>query len=76
MKKLIESIKFYTSPFFFIFGYLYFLIFKKNYNFTYQSYVRTYCLTSGTVSEIISIIIKFVNKLKLSKIPNNLDVIH
>ena len=67
MSKLKESIKVYSSPFFFIFGYLIFIFFKKNYNFIQQSYVKSYCLTSGFISDIITIIIKIKHKLKFSK---------
>ena len=67
MSKLKESIKVYSSPFFFIFGYLVFIFSKKNYNFIQQSYVKSYCLTSGFISDIITIIIKIKHKLKFSK---------
>ena len=73
MKKLRELIKIYTSPIFFILGYILFIFSKKNPNFIQQSYVKSYCLTSGFVSELITSFIKIKNKTKYSKNSNPKD---
>ena len=73
MKKLRELIKIYTSPIFFILGYFLFIFSKKNPNFIQQSYVKSYCLTSGFVSELITSFIKIKNKTKYSKNLNPKD---
>ena len=70
MIKLKELIKVYTSPFFFLLGYLFFVLSKKNPNFIHQSYVKSYCLTSGIVSELITTLIKIRNKFNFWKNTN------
>ena len=77
MKGLTQLLKNIISPFVFVFGFIYFLIFKKNYNFVYQAYVRTYCLSSGLISQIMSFILS-INKERFQRIKKlkNMDVIY
>jgi len=67
MKNLIKLIKTLLSPFIFVLGFMYFLIFKKNYEFIHQSYVKTYCFTSGGVSWLCTILIVFIENLNFLK---------
>lgn len=66
MTKFKELFKIYLSPIVFIFGYFLFIFFKKNPNYMQQSYVKSYCLTSGLISDLITSIIKIKYKFKTS----------
>ena len=70
IKKILKFLKKIVSPIIFIFGYCYFLIFKKNYDFIHQAYVNTYCLTSGSISQILSFLISSSNKVKFKQKKN------
>jgi len=63
MIRLLKLLRLFFKPFIFIFGYIYFLVFKKNFYFVYQSYVATYCATSGFVSQLLSSLISLINKI-------------
>ena len=67
MKNLIRLIKTLLSPFIFFLGFMYFLFFKKNYEFIHQSYVKAYCFTSGGVSWLCTILIVFIENLNFLK---------
>ena len=67
MKSILKLLKKIVSPVIFIFGYCYFLIFKKNYNFIHMAYVNTYCLTSGGISQILSFLISLSNKIRFKQ---------
>ena len=67
MKSTLKLLKKTVSPVVFIFGYCYFLIFKKNYNFIHMAYVNTYCLTSGGISQILSFLISLSNKIRFKQ---------
>ncbi len=75
MKKISKLLIRAVSPIVFILGYCYFLIFKKNYNFIYQAYLHTYCITSGGISQILSFLISFSNKLTFKKIKKSKKLI-
>ena len=51
---LSRFLKTLVAPIVFIIGYIYFCLTKKSNNLIYQSYVRSYCITSGYISEIIT----------------------
>ena len=68
MKKILKLLIRAVSPIVFILGYCYFLIFKKNYNFIHQAYLHTYCISSGVISQILSFLISFSNKIRFEKI--------
>ena len=51
---LIKFIKFTTTPFIFIYGYLYFLLKKKNLKNINSTFVNVYCLTKGLSNLILN----------------------
>ena len=61
----------FLQPFIFIFGYVYFLVSKKNTHFAYRAYVATYCITSGFISELTSYLISIFNKIFLKNKKQN-----
>ena len=66
--------KILVSPIVFIIGYIYFCLTKKTNNLIYQSYVKSYCLTSGYISKFITgLIILLQSKSKKKKISTNPD---
>ena len=67
MKNLIKLVKILFSPFIFVLGFIYFLIFKKNYELIHQSYVKAYCFTSGGISWLCTILIVFIENLNFWK---------
>lgn len=50
-------------------GFIYFLFFKKTPNIFYQSYVRAYCFTNGSICLFFS---KIISLIDVKKKPNNL----
>ena len=64
---LCKLFKLFLQPFIFIFGYIYFLVIKKNTHFAFQAYVATYCMTSGFISQLLSYLISLKNKAFLKK---------
>ena len=75
MKKFFRLLIKLVSPIIFIFGYCYFLIFKKNYNFIHMAYVNTYCLTSGSISQILSFLISLLHKIKFTQSKPSKEII-
>ena len=63
----VKSLKVLVSPFFFIYGYIFFCFTKKTNNLIYQSYVKTYCLSSGFINEIVTFFIQFLSKSRKKK---------
>ena len=71
---LSRFLKTLVAPIVFIIGYIYFCLTKKSNNLIYQSYVRSYCITSGYISEIITgLIILLQSKSEKKKISINPD---
>lgn len=67
----VKSLKVLVSPFFFIYGYIFFCFTKKTNNLIYQSYVKTYCLSSGFINEIVTFFIQFLSKSRKKNIIND-----
>ena len=73
---LCKLFKLFLQPFIFIFGYIYFLVSKKNTHFAYQAYIATYCITSGLVSQLTSYLISIINKIFLKNKKQNQELIN